>query len=290
MQTLEGLKKRMDTTASLKDVVGGMKALSAASLGQYEKSAFALAGYAENVGRALQAVVMDVPLPDVPQESKGASAVAVVLGSDQGLVGSFNKSVAAFALGHFGQRGVPADKVVLVVGGRSLASKIAAKGRDVDTLVEMSSSIKALAAVAQKIIVRIGELAGGNSSVHLFYNRKSAGGFKPWHAQILPVDRRFMERLRSRRWSTRSVPIYAAGRAELFSGFVEQLLFTEVYGALDGSLAAEHFARMLAMQKAEGNIEEHLEGIRLEYQTRRQAEITSEMIDVVVGAEAAKAA
>jgi F-type H+-transporting ATPase subunit gamma len=278
----------MDATASLKDVVGGMKALSAASLGQYDKSALALAGYAENVVRALQALVIDAALPDMPPESKDASAVAVVLGSDQGLVGSFNKSLAAFALGYFGRTGVPADKVALVVGGRSLASKIAAKGRDVDTLVAMPGSIRALAAAAQRIIVRIGELAVGGSAVHLFYNRKSAGGFRPWHARILPVGRSFMENLRARRWPTRSVPMYAAGRAELFSGFVEQFLFTEVYGALAGSLAAEHFARMLAMQKAEGNIEERLEGIRTEYRTRRQAEITSELIDVVVGAEAAK--
>jgi F-type H+-transporting ATPase subunit gamma len=214
----------------------------------------------------------------------------VVLGSDQGLVGSFNKSIAAFAFDYLGRHGISANKAVLVVGGRSLASKIAAKGRDIDTLVAMPGSIKALAAVAQRIIVRIGEFADGGMSVHLFYNRKSAGGFKPWHLRILPVDRRFLEKLRSRRWQAKGVPIYAAGRTELFSGFVEQLLFTQVYGALAGSLAAEHFTRMIAMQNAEGNIEKRLESIRLEYQTRRQSEITSELIDVVVGAEVAKSA
>jgi F-type H+-transporting ATPase subunit gamma len=80
--------------------------------------------------------------------------------------------------------------------------------------------------------------------------------------------------------------LHAAPRAVLLEGFMRQLLFVGIYRALTGSLAAEHYMRMVAMGAAENNIEEHLEKIRLEYQTRRQAEITSELIDVVVGAEA----
>jgi F-type H+-transporting ATPase subunit gamma len=71
----------------------------------------------------------------------------------------------------------------------------------------------------------------------------------------------------------------------VFGGLMRQRLFVEVFRALANSLAAEHFTRMLTLGAAEGNIEGHLDAIRLEYQTRRQTEITDELIDIVVGAE-----
>ena len=69
---------------------------------------------------------------------------------------------------------------------------------------------------------------------------------------------------------------------------MQQLLFANIYKAVAQSLAAEHFTRMISMQNAEKNIDEHLEEMNLDYQQRRQTEITNELLDVVVGAEVLK--
>ena len=66
------------------------------------------------------------------------------------------------------------------------------------------------------------------------------------------------------------------------------MLFVEIYKAIASSLASEHFTRMISMQNAEKNIDEHLESMNLEYQQRRQTEITNELLDVVVGSEVLK--
>ena len=286
MQTIEGIKKRLKTTASLRDIVKSMKTLSAVSVSQYERSAFALAEYAGNVELALRAVLGSEPLPAPLYGTKDSNVIAVIFGTDQGLVGRFNKALADFAMDFLSHEAhVPAN-VSLIVGGRKLASKIASSGKNIDTLFTMPGSVRIISATAKKIIMRIDELVSGGSRVYLFYNKKTSGSFEPCEEQILPIPRVFLENVKSRRWPTHGQPIYTAQSAELMSGFMRQHLFVSVYRALSNSLASEHFMRMVAMGAAENNIEERLEKIRLEYQTRRQTEITSELIDVVVGAEA----
>jgi F-type H+-transporting ATPase subunit gamma len=286
MQTLAVLKKRLKATASLKDIVKSMKTLSAVSVGQYEKSAEALGQYANNIELAIMAVLGSGPIPDSAPAAVGAKTVAVVLGSDQGLVGRFNKSVMDFAFEFLEREKIARADAAIVVGGRSLAAKITAAGRDVDTLFTMPGSVRVVSTVAKKIILRLNELACDGASAHIFYNRKTASGPKPEHLRLLPVDSGFFGRLKSRRWPSRGLPVYAAPPAGLMDGFMRQLLFVGVYRAISNSLAAEHFARMMAMQGAEDNIDGRLSEIRLEYQTRRQDEITSELVDIVVGAGA----
>ena len=286
MQTLAGLRKRLKATASLKDIVKSMKTLSAVSVGSYEKSSAALDEYAKNVELAMAAVIGSCPPPGSAPPALGAKTVAIVLGSDQGLVGRFNKSVMEFAFDFLKHEGVAPAGAALVVGGRSLASKMTAAGRDIDTLFTMPGSVRVVSTVAKKIILRLNELVSGGASVHVFYNKRTAAGSRPEHLRLLPVDSRFFGRVESRRWPSRGSPVYAAPPAVLMDGFMRQLLFVDVYRALSTSLAAEHFARMMAMQGAENNIDEHLSRIRLEYQTRRQDEITAELVDIVVGAGA----
>lgn len=281
MQTLAGLKRRLKATASLKDIVKSMKTLSAVSVGGYEKSAAALDEYAGNIELALLAVLGADSIPGSGPVDPDAKIIALVLGSDQGLVGKFNKSVMESAFDFLGRR-----DSVFIVGGRSLADKIAAAGRDIDTLFTMPGSVRVVSTVAKKIILRLNELVPDGAEVYVFYNKKTASGFGPAHLRLLPVDARFFGRIKSRRWPGRSLPVYAAPRAGLMDALMRQLLFVEVYRALSNSLASEHFTRMIAMQGAENNIDEHLSRIRLEYQTRRQDEITSELLDIVVGAAA----
>ena len=94
MQTLEGLKRRIKTTTSLKDIVSSMKTLSMVSVGQYEKSTKALKQYSESIELSLLALIRGRSIPStVPQKLK-EKIVVIILGSDQGLVGKFNKSIA----------------------------------------------------------------------------------------------------------------------------------------------------------------------------------------------------
>ena len=300
MQTLEGLKHRIKTTSSLRDIVSSMKTLSAVSVGQYEKSTKALQQYSESIELALQAILKNKSVPNPPKEKLKQKIIAVVLGSDQGLVGKFNKSIANFAFDFFKSNNLKKEDITLIVGGRSLSSKILSLGWDINTLFTMPSSVKSMITVAKKIVLKFYEVSveqhhgdkefsfnNHNLKVYIFYNGKDKhSGLKQNVVQLLPIDVEFLKKIQERPWPTKNLPMYSAGsRRSLFSYFIRQLLFVDVYKAVSQSLAAEHFTRMVSMQNAEKNIDEHLENMNLEYQQRRQTEITNELLDVVIGAE-----
>ena len=303
MQTLEGLKRRIKTTSSLREIVSSMKTLSAVSVGQYEKSTHALNQYYDCVELALQALLKGRSTPSPKKKVLEQRIIAVVLGSDQGLVGKFNKSIAKYTVEYLREHGIHKDETTLIVGGKSLSSKFLSMDWNINTLFTMPSSIKAMITVAKKIVIKLNEIAveqqrgdkdfnfgNNNLKVYIFYNAKNEHSIiKPHAFQLLPVDGKFLNRLKDKKWPTKNIPLYnTASRRTLFSFFIRQLLFVEIYKAVASSLAAEHFTRMISMQNAEKNIDEHLEAMNLEYQQRRQTEITNELLDVVIGAEVLK--
>lgn len=300
MQTLEGLKRRIKTTTSLKDIVSSMKTLSAVSVGQYEKSTKALKQYADSIELALLALLRGRNIPKNIKQQYKEQIIAIIFGSDQGLVGRFNKSIASFAISSLQQNNIDLNDVTFIVGGKSLSSKILSMGYDIDTLFTMPSSVKAMITVAKKIVFKLSEIqslqqngdkdfsfSNRQLKIYLFYNSKDEHSLiKQNMLQILPVDENFLKKLSQRKWPTKNIPIYAPrSRRTLFSLFMRQLLFVNIYKAIAQSLASEHFTRMISMQNAEKNIDEHLEQMNLEYQQRRQTEITNELLDVVIGAE-----
>ena len=303
MQTLEGLKRRIKTTTSLKDIVSSMKTLSMVSVGQYEKSTKALKQYSESIELSLLALIRGRSIPStVPQKLK-EKIVVIILGSDQGLVGKFNKSIANFAIEKLKNEGIDLQNVDFIVGGKSLSSKILSLGYDINTLFTMPSSVKAMITVAKKIVLKLWNIQSKQQNgekdfsfsnrflkVYIFYNSKNEKSVISQNMeQLLPIDTNFLKKLSLKKWPTKNIPIYAPrSRRTLFSLFMQQLLFANIYKAVAQSLAAEHFTRMISMQNAEKNIDEHLEEMNLEYQQRRQTEITNELLDVVVGAEVLK--
>ncbi len=303
MQTLEGLKRRIKTTTSLKDIVSSMKTLSAVSVGQYEKSTKALKQYSESIEMALLALIRGRTIPLVVPQKFKEKVVAIVLGSDQGLVGRFNKSIANFAIDYLKSNGIDTNYVDFIVGGKSLSSKILSLGYDINTLFTMPSSVKAMVTVAKKIVLKLSDIQSEQQNgikdfsfsnmqlkVYIFFNKKNEkSSIENNVIQLLPIDANFLKKLSEKKWPTKNIPIYAPrSRRTLFSLFMRQLLFANIYNAVAQSLAAEHFTRMISMQNAEKNIDEHLDAMNLEYQQRRQTEITNELLDVVVGAEVLK--
>jgi len=84
--------------------------------------------------------------------------------------------------------------------------------------------------------------------------------------------------------------IYQPGQDEIISQLIPNSLKVKLYKALLDSNAAEHGARMTAMDKATENAGDLLKELRLTYNRTRQAAITKEILEIVGGAEALKSA
>ena len=91
MQTIEGLKKRIQSTEDLHAVVKTMKALAAVSIRQYERALESLRDYTRTVELGLQVALRDRPRFTLSAKaSSGVRPGAVVFGTDQGMCGSLN--------------------------------------------------------------------------------------------------------------------------------------------------------------------------------------------------------
>jgi F-type H+-transporting ATPase subunit gamma len=80
--------------------------------------------------------------------------------------------------------------------------------------------------------------------------------------------------------------IYEQSPAELFSGLLPKYVGIQIFRALLESVAAEHAARMTAMESATNNASDMIESLTLAMNRVRQAKITREIIEIVSGAAA----
>src|SRR3546814_6950173 len=97
-QTLESMRRRIESAEDLYAVVRVMKALAAASIRQCERAVESLAEYNRTIESGLQIVLWNRPEAIAAEPSPGQRRGIIVFGSDQGMCGSFNEQVATFAL------------------------------------------------------------------------------------------------------------------------------------------------------------------------------------------------
>jgi F-type H+-transporting ATPase subunit gamma len=295
METLETLARRMQTAEELRDLVRTMKSLAAVSIRQYERSIAALTDYDHTVELGLRAALRDEPPPRPPRARRSGTAGrtgVLVLGSDQGLCGTFNEQVVGRVLEDV-QRGplLPAGLRLLAVGER-VASRLGEAGLVPEEQVGVAASAASLPALVQDLLLVLdGWRSGGDlTDVLLYYNRPmGTTASRPHRQQLLPISAERLEHLRSTPWPTRMVPRRTVDRPVLLGAIARHALFVTLHRALAWSAASEQASRLLAMQAAERNIDERLEELRGAYHTRRQTTITTEVLDIVSGAEAASA-
>ncbi len=97
-----------------------------------------------------------------------------------------------------------------------------------------------------------------------------------------------MDDLATRPWPSRSLPQFSLPAPTLFAALVRNLLFATLYRAAAEALVTENAARLARMQQAERSVDDRLDALRAETRTVRQSEITTELLDVIVGFEALK--
>ena len=104
--------------------------------------------------------------------------------------------------------------------------------------------------------------------------------------EIEPADTREADE-EAKKFGTANVDyIYEQPAAELFSGLLPQFVFSVLYHAMTESVAAEHAARMTAMDSATNNSSDMIDSLTLHMNRVRQAAITKEIIEIVSGAAA----
>ena len=284
------LRSKIDGAGDLQSVVRTMKALAASNISQYEKSVRALGDYYRTVELGLSACFRSSEsVNEVVQHKEQTNAgavVAIVFGSDQGLVGRFNEVVADHAMKSLTARN---GQVQVWAIGERVHARLTDAGLSPKGLFTVPTSVQAIAPLVGRILVEAGTSHSGVEvdDLHLFYNRPASGaGYEPTGQRLLPLDEQWRRRLVTLRWPTASLPEVIGDRTAMQRALIREYLFISIFRACAESLASENASRLAAMQRAEQNIDELLEHLRGTFQRIRQSSIDEELFDVISGFEA----
>lgn len=287
-QTLDAMRRRIETAEDIYSVVRVMKALAAANVRQFETAVESLAQYKRTIEAGLQIVLRNRPEAIAAQNPAGGRWGVIVFGSDQGMCGSFNEQVGTFALKQLDTLpAAPGDRSILVVGSR-VVGRLEDAGYAIGEPSRMPSTVSGITAAVSALLLEVEKLRfqDGIDQFLLVHHRLSGPvGSAPDRLQLLPIDRGWLEELATRRWDSRSVPTFTMDWRHLFSALIRQYLFVVLYRAFAESLASENASRLTSMHTAERNIQGHLSRLSSDYHQGRQQEITEELLDIVAGFE-----
>lgn len=287
MQTLETLKRSIQSAEDLAGVVRTMKTMAAVSIRQYETAAKSLDVYAHTIETGLGMLLRHSDDRTSSNEIESAKTGAIIFGSDQGMCGQFNEQISELAFEYLRMHSMDLAPAICI--GYRVADKVAQRSLKVDQVLRLPGSAAGLTGLIQKMLPAIDTWRASHQieRILVFHNRRlSASTWEPFAQQLLPLR---LDRLLIRHDSEttgRSLPHWTMNTSELFSRFIKQFLFVTLYRACAESLAGENASRIAAMQSAERNIKDRLHLLRGDYSQQRQTAITEELLDVVTGFEA----
>jgi len=285
--TLTSLQRKIGSAADLQAVVRTMKAMAAANITQYERAVVALSDYYRAVQLGLRVCLRQAATAAVGGQRQDPGAVAaIVFGSDQGLVGQFNETMADFAVATLAD--VAGNKRLWAVGER-VRSRLEEAGLAPERSFALPGSISAITPLLGEILVAIEARreSGQLGRVYLFHQQPCARAiYAPACQRLLPLDDDWRREIVALSWPGNNLP-EAIGDAEgTLLAFVREYLFVSLFRVCAESLASENASRLAAMQRAEKNIEELLDDMHTSFQRLRQSGIDEELFDVVSGFEA----
>lgn len=289
MQTLERLRHQINNAEDLRSIVRTMKVLAVTSIHQFEEAASASDRYLTTVELGLQALLKKRPdIRDTAlKDAENGKVAFVVFGSGQGLCGRFNEQIVEFTLEQWQE--THSEKLLVLALGDRVAGLLGDQGYRVAERFSLPGAVSGIARAVSRVLEVLDrwleeeQLVG----ISLIFNASVRGtSYGPHLQRLLPIDRVMLGELRRRPWPTNQLPLFTMEPARLFARLVHHYLLVSLNRAFARSLAAEQASRLSAMQAAERKIEENIEVLTGRFRSRRQHEITEEVLDIMAGFEA----
>jgi len=305
MPTLLDYRRRIRSVKSTQQITRAMKFVAAAKLRRAQEGVFAARPYAREILRVLRSAAarMDTTAHPLLERRPEEKILMVVLTGDRSLAGAFNTNVLRRATSFMGENS--SKKIEIVVVGKKGRDTLRKRGRTfLGEYLGVSSRVDF--SVAKNIAAQIAEIYAKKQvdAVYAIYNE-----FKNVMVQnlrvekLLPIDPAILseksEPERDRHGDLLPHELSASGNVtlvdyiyeepveEIFNGLVPRYLESEIFRVLLESAAAEHAARMTAMDSATRNAADLIEKLTLDMNKIRQAAITKELIEIVSGAASA---
>ena len=281
MANLKDIRDRIKSVKSIQKVTKAMKMVAAAKMRRAQERMEESRPYSNSLAEVIQHLLPDIdrdalPLLDVRDVKRKAY---VVVSADRGLAGAFNTNllkVAQKEIDSFGK-----EKVDLFCIGKKARDHF--KRREYNIIkshvdfwadMEFNSAI----AIGRSIIEHF--TSGKVDEIHVVYNYFINVGQQQVKSEVL------LPLVYEEKNGVTHDRLYEPSKEELVSSLIPRHLNVQMWKYLLESYASEQAARMLSMENATTNAQDMIKDLTLEFNKARQAAITTEMLEIVSGAEA----
>jgi F-type H+-transporting ATPase subunit gamma len=286
MPSLIDLRRRIRAVKSTQQITKAMKMVAASRLRRSQDRVMGARPFAREMLRVMNGLASRVdPSAHPLLRGDGAGdgrALLIVITADKGLCGSFNTNILKSATSFAGGRGPGVALGLIGRKGRDFFRKrpFGIRFERVNLFADLKyADARAIAGEARGAL-----LAGEVDSVYLAYNEfKSVLQQRVVVERLLPIPR--LEAADGGAGAEADY-LYEPTAGQILEHVIPRHVDVQVYRALLESAAAEHAARMTAMDAATKNASEMIDQLTLYMNKVRQAAITREIIEVVSGAQA----
>ena len=281
MANLKDIRNRIKSVKSIQKVTKAMKLVAAAKMRRAQERMEESRPYSNSLAEVIQHLLPDVdrdrlPLLDAREVKRKAY---VVVSADRGLAGAFNTNllkVAQKEIDAFGK-----ENVDLFCIGKKARDHFKRREYNIITShvdfwadMEFNSAIT----IGRSIIEYF--TSGKVDEIHVVYNYFINVGQQEVKSEVL------LPLVYEENNGVTHDRLYEPSKEELVSSLIPRHLNVQMWKYLLESYASEQAARMLAMENATSNSQDMIKDLTLKFNKARQAAITTEMLEIVSGAEA----
>jgi F-type H+-transporting ATPase subunit gamma len=278
------LRRRVRSVKNIQQITRAMKFVSASRLRRAQERILAARPYANRMLAVLNSLATRVDPESHPllEEREAQKVMLIVITSDKGLCGAYNANVIKSAVRFIEKESVNTSLSLALVGKKGMdwfrGRPWEVKHEYLNIMSQVSYEYAAALAAAVIEYFTKSEL----DSVHIVYNEfKSVLSQRIVIEPLLPI-----RRLEGVDQAAQLDYLYEQPAREIFDRLLPKHVETQVFRAMLESEASEQGARMTAMDAATRNANEMIESLTLKINRLRQASITTEIIEIVSGANA----
>jgi F-type H+-transporting ATPase subunit gamma len=298
MASLRDIRKRIKSVKNTQKITKAMKMVSAAKLRRAQKRVIAARPFADKMGQTVAALAKraeamgDAPHP-LLQARKGGVVEIVAITADRGSCGAFNSNVVRRALrARYDMKDAHKEVRISTIGKKGVEGmkhqRVPVRKNHEKVLEGLNFEKARTIALELADQYEKGELDAAYIVYNEFVNATTQRLVVDQVLPIKPVELKPGEEMVDYEYEPALNVTTAAGQPLLLQTLLPRQLATRLYRALLESQAAEHAARMSAMDNASRNAKEMVDSLTLYSNRVRQAVITKELMEIIGGAEALK--
>ncbi len=291
MANMRDIRRRIKSVTNTKKITGAMKMVSAAKLRKTQSTLVAIRPYSDKIQEVMDHLLSggeEYDTPFLTPRAEVKNILYIVIAGDRGLCGGYNINLLRFAEEQMKATPEGQQAMMLLIGNKArehFRIRPQYEVMDVFSNIGDTPNVSQGKALSDYVIKKY--LDGEVDEVHVVYSKfQSVLTQIPAVAQVLPIQVAEGAEASEEGVHAETDYIFEPGGKELLDVILPKYVDSSIYRLLLESKAGEHGARMTAMDSATDNASDLIDKLTLALNRARQAQITTEITEIVGGAAA----